>query len=93
MQRSAAIISEAQMRSRNARETNGLDAMKAKARMTCKTGVGEDGNIDGYCFIFREFLGGRGVKLRNEEGVEGCTYFINGKTTRGAHAQFKAFIG
>ena len=66
--------------------------MKAKARMTCRTGVDEDGSIDGYCFIFLD-LGDRGVKLRNEEGVEGCTYFINGKTTRGAHAQFKAFIG
>ena len=52
MQRSAAIISEAQMWSRNGRETNGLDVMKAKARMTCGTGVGEDGSTDGYRFIF-----------------------------------------
>jgi hypothetical protein len=64
------------MWSRNARETNGPDAMKVKARMTCKTGIGEDGSIDGYCFIFFDLLGDRGVKLRSEEGVEGCAYFL-----------------
>ena len=48
MQRSAAIISEAQMWSRNARETTGLDAMKVKPRMTCKAEAGEDGSIAGY---------------------------------------------
>ncbi len=46
MQWSAAITSEAQMWSRNARETTGLDAMNAKARMTCKSTIGEDGSID-----------------------------------------------
>src|SRR5712692_2032394 len=44
MQWSAAITSEAQKWSRNARETTGLDAMKAKARVTCKTTIGEDGS-------------------------------------------------
>ena len=76
MQWSAAIISEAKMWSRNARETTGLDAMNAKARMTCKSTIGEDGSIDDYCFIFLDLLGDRGVKLKNGEGVDGCTYFM-----------------
>jgi hypothetical protein len=72
MQRSAAIASEAQMWSRNARETTGLDAMKAKAKIE----VGEVGSIHGYCFFFLDLLGDRGVKLRNGERVDGCTYFM-----------------
>ncbi len=73
MQQSAAIISEAQMRSRNACETNRLNAMKAKVRMTCKTGVGEDGSIDGYCFIF---LVGRWRSKVKEWGGSGRVHIV-----------------
>src|SRR5258707_12966693 len=91
MQRSVAMTNEAQMWSRNACETTVLDAMKAKPRMTCKTGVGEDGSIDGYFFIFLDWSGDRKGKLRNEEGVEGCTCFYGTVTDSGGDAQHLKF--